>query len=267
MTEKHTTSMDGTRIAFERLGDGPPLVLVCGSLQGRSTYRPLAEAFARHLTVFLYDRRGRGGSGDTPPYAVEREVEDLAAVLAEAALRPGATSAVYGHSSGAALVMHAGARGLAMDRIVLHDPPFGPGGEEDRRVERAEAERLAALLAEDRRAEAVRFFLGSTGMPAEVVEHLGHDPALLANAPTLLYDPYELTSERSRAGLTPAGQAATIGVPTLVIAGGANPDWMIEDSRQIADALPHGRLRVLPGQEHVVPPEVLAPVVVGFVTT
>jgi pimeloyl-ACP methyl ester carboxylesterase len=145
-------SRDGTQIAFERLGRGEPLIMVCGALQGRATYRPLAEDLSRHLTVFNYDRRGRGDSGDTAPYAVEREVEDLGALIAEA----GGSASVYGHSSGAALVLHAAARGLPIDKIVLHDPPFGSGSDDEVRAEQEEAELISALLAQDRRGDAVR---------------------------------------------------------------------------------------------------------------
>ncbi|SFP04804.1 Alpha/beta hydrolase family protein [Amycolatopsis arida] len=136
------TSPDGTTIAFDLLGegDGPPVILVGGALQGRAAYQPLAEALARRVPVVNYDRRGRGDSGDAPSYAVEREVEDLAALVAEV----GGTAALYGHSSGATLVLHAAARGLPIDRVVLHEPPFGTGGEEERRAEREEAEQIAA---------------------------------------------------------------------------------------------------------------------------
>ena len=124
-----TTSLDGTELAHERCGDGPPLVLVSGSLQSGASFGPLADELARHLTVLTYDRRARGASGDTTPYAVDREVEDLGAIIDVA----GGTASVYGHSSGAALVLHAAARGLAMECIVLHEPPFGSGGEEEER--------------------------------------------------------------------------------------------------------------------------------------
>jgi pimeloyl-ACP methyl ester carboxylesterase len=261
-TTGETISRDGTRIAFERRGEGKPVVLVAGSLQGGVSFEPYAEELSRQLTVFTYDRRGRGDSGDTAPYAVEREVEDLAALIAEA----GGKASLYGHSSGAALVLHAAARGLPADKIVLHEPPFGSGSDEERRVEQEESEHISALLAQGRRSEAVTFYLTSMGLPAEVVDHLAQDLAMLANAPTLRYDPFQVMSERSRDGKTPAEQASTVTVPALVLVGGASPEWMIDAGRQIADALPNGRLHVLEGQEHVVPPEVLAPVLFEFFT-
>ena len=263
MTTEHTTvSRDGTPIAFERLGDGEPIILVGGALQGRATYHPLAEELSRHLTVVNYDRRGRGDSGDTAPYAVEREIDDLAALIAVT----GGTASVYGHSSGAGLVLHAAAHGLPVDKVVLHEPPFGSGSEEERRAEQQEAEQISALLAQNRRVDAVTLYLASMGMPTEVVEHLAHDPAMVANAPTILYDPYEVMSERSRDGMTPAEQARRVTMPALVLAGGASPAWMIDASRQIADALPHGRFRLLEGHDHVVPPDVLVPVLAEFIT-
>ena len=253
-------SRDGTPIAFDRLGSGPPVILVAGALQGRGMYRPLAEELARSFTVINYDRRGRGDSGDTPPYVVAREVEDLAAVIAEA----GGVASLYGHSSGAGLVLHAAARGLPIDRIVLHDAPFGSGSEEERRAERAEAEQLAALLSQDRRAEAVALFLAGMGLPAEVADQVSHDPDMVANAPTVLYDPYEVMSERSRGGATAAEQAGTVTVPALVLVGEASPGFMMDAGRRIAAALPNGRLRVLEGQDHAPPAEVVAPVLTEF---
>src|SRR5215203_7086866 len=120
------TSSDGTSIAFERLGDGPPVIVVCGAMCDRALMRPTAEELAKYFTVFNYDRRGRGDSGDTAPYAVEREIEDIAALIDEA----GGSAFVYGHSSGAGLALHAAAHGLPIARLVLHEPPFVPDSEE-----------------------------------------------------------------------------------------------------------------------------------------
>ena len=138
------TSADSTPIVFERFGEGQPIIMVGGALQPGSTFGPWAAELARDFAVYTYDRRGRGYSGDTPPYAVEREIEDLEALIAAT----GGTAAVYGHSSGAALVLHAAARGLAFDRMVLHEPPFGSGGEEETRAEQEQAEQIKTLLAQ-----------------------------------------------------------------------------------------------------------------------
>lgn len=261
-TVEHTTSQDGTRIAFERLGSGRPVIVVGGALAGRATYHPFAEQLSRHCTVVNYDRRGRGDSGDTKPYAVEREIEDLGSLISEL----GGTASVYGHSSGAALVLHAAAHALPIDKMVLHDAPFGSGSEAERRAEQEEAEQITALLMQNRRGDAVTMFLASMGLPPEVTEVASNDPAMLANAPTIRYDPFELLSEHSRGGMTPAEQASGVTTPALVLAGGSSPAFMIDTARQIADALPNGRLHVLQGQEHVVPPEILVPVLTEFFT-
>ncbi|MFC4857933.1 alpha/beta fold hydrolase [Actinophytocola glycyrrhizae] len=251
-------SRDGTMIAYDQVGTGVPVVIVGAALQGRASYQPLAEALAARFTVFNYDRRGRGDSGDTAPYAVEREIEDLAAVIVAA----GGPAAVYGHSSGAGLVLHAAAHGLPIDKIVLHELPFDP--DEDESATREEAARYRSLIEENRPGDAVELFLASAGMPPELVAHVRNDPAMVANAPTLLYDPFEIMSTDSRNGRTPAEQATAVTTEALVLAGTEGPPWMAVTARELADALPQGQLRVMPGQGHVVPPEVLAPVLIEF---
>lgn len=172
VTDGQVLSADGTPIAFQARGQGEAVVLVPGALQGRTPFRPYAERLAGHLTVLIYDRRGRGASGDTSPYAVEREVEDLEAVISVA----GGHASVYGHSSGAALVLHAAAGGLPIRKTVLHDPAFGSGTEEEQRAERAEAEQVAAMLAAGRRADVVRLFFEGAGLPPEIAEAASQDP-------------------------------------------------------------------------------------------
>jgi pimeloyl-ACP methyl ester carboxylesterase len=165
MTVVKVTSADGTPIAFERLGDGQPVIVVGGATCDRVKTRPTAEELAKHFTVFNYDRRGRGDSGDTTPYAVEREIEDIGALIAEA----GGTASVYGHSSGAGLALHAVAHGLPITKLVLHEPPYVPDVEEERRNSQEIGERIKFLLAEDRRGDAVELAMTMAGMPAEVV--------------------------------------------------------------------------------------------------
>lgn len=256
-----TTSRDGTTIAYEITGTGAPLVLVAGALQGGATYRPLADALADRFRVITYDRRGRGDSGDTAPYAVEREIEDLAAVIEVV----GGAASVCGHSSGAGLALHAAEYGLPIDRLVLHELPFDP----DENEEEAREQHIAFrdLLRQDRRGDALETFFSSVGMPPDVVAHLREDPAMLANAPTLLYDPFAVMSSESRGGRTPFRQAEEVTVPTLVLGGTEGPPWMLTTARRLAEALPRGRLRILEGQGHVVPPEVLAPVLTEFLAT
>jgi pimeloyl-ACP methyl ester carboxylesterase len=256
-------SRDGTPIAFDRLGDGPPIIVVCGAMCDRALMRPTAEELAKHFTVFNYDRRRRGDSGDTTPYAVEREIEDIGALVAEA----GGTASVYGHSSGAGLVLHAAAHGLPIAKIVLHDPPYTPDGDDEaRRISREYGENLKALLSEDRRGDAVELFMTLVGMPQEMVEGMRHTPrwaGLEAMAPTLAYDS-EVMGDIGREGTIPVDQASRVRVPALVLTGGADYPWMTDVGRRLADAMPNGRHRVLERQEHTVPPEVLVPVLAEF---
>jgi pimeloyl-ACP methyl ester carboxylesterase len=257
------TSSDGTPIAFDKLSDGQPVIVVGGQLCDRALTRPTAEELAKHFTVFNYDRRGRGDSGDTAPYKVEREIEDLGALIAEA----GGAVSVYAHSSGAGLALHAAAAGLPILRLVLHEPPYTPdGAEEERQLAREIGGRQRALLAEDRRGEAVELVMTTAGMPREMVEEMRQTPRwseLEAMAPTIVYDS-EIMGDIGTGGTVPADLLGRVTTESLVLVGGASPEWMIAVGRQVADALPNGRHRVLEGQEHVVPPEVLVPVLTGF---
>jgi pimeloyl-ACP methyl ester carboxylesterase len=256
------TSGDGTTIAFERFGEGPPVILVGGATTHRAMTRPLAEELAKDFTVINYDRRGRGDSGDTPPYTVEREVEDIGALIAEA----GGVASVYGHSSGAVLALHAAARGLPVARLIMHEPPFAPDREEERRISREYGQKIRTILAEGRRGDAAALFMTTAGMPEEMVEGMRDEPwwaGMEAVAPTLLYDS-EVMGDVSRGGTIPTELLDAVSAPTLVLCGGASPDWMIDVGRQVAEGLPDGRIDVLEGQEHVVPPEILTPVLAEF---
>ncbi|MBA3635344.1 MAG: alpha/beta hydrolase [Rubrobacteraceae bacterium] len=257
-----TRSRDGTTIAFDRSGDGPPVIVVGGATCDRAMTRPLAEELAKHFTVINYDRRGRGDSGDIAPYAVEREVEDIVALIAEA----GGTASVYGHSSGAGLALHAAAHGLPITRLVLHEPPYVSDVEEERRISQEYGENLEVILAEGRRGDAVELFFTTVGMPREMVDQMRHAPmwaGLETVAPTLAYDS-EVMGDISRGGTIPTDLLGAVTVPALVLCGGASPGWMVDIGRQVADGMPKGRHGVLEGQEHVVPPETLVPVLVEF---
>src|SRR5918992_320082 len=226
------TSADGTPIAFERLGEGQPLIVIGGATSDRARMRDVAERFARDRTVINYDRRGRGESGDTQPYSVEREVEDIAALI-EAA---GGTASLYGHSSGAGLALHAAARDLPVDGLVLHEPPYSPDREEDRREARRYGEQLRALLGEGRRGDAVELFFTIVGMPKEMIGEMRRGPgwaALEALAPTLAYDS-EVMGDVATGGAVPVELAGRVVAPTLVIVGGAGPEWMIDVGREVA---------------------------------
>jgi pimeloyl-ACP methyl ester carboxylesterase len=254
------TSNDGTTIAFDRLGDGYPVIVVGGELCDRALTRPTAEELAKSFAVFNYDRRGRDDSGDNAPHAVEREIEDLEALIAQVE----GTASVYGHSSGAALALHAAAAGLPIAKLVLHEPPYTPDGDEDRqRASRNEAKHIKTLLDEDRRRDAVEYLMWGIGMPQEMVEVVSQDPRVVAMAPTMAYDS-EIMGDISRGGTVPAVLLDAVTVSTLVVSGGASSAWMIDVGRRLAESLPKGRHVILEGQEHVVPPEVLVPVLTEF---
>ena len=174
---------------------------------------------------------------------------------------------MYGHASGAGLVLHAAAYGLPIAKIVLHDPPYAPDDDEQaRRISREYGENLKAVLSEDRRGDAVELFMTTVGTPQEMVDQMRNEPwwaGLEAIAPTLAYDS-EVMGDLSRGGTIPTDLLGRVTLPALVLCGGASPVWMIEVGRQVAEAMPNGRRGVLESQEHVVLPELLAPVLAEF---
>jgi len=257
MSTNKVTSADGTLIAYDLLGSGAPVIVVGGATCDRAKMSGVATALAEHYTVVNYDRRGRGESGDTPPYGVRREVEDLAALLADV----GGSAALYGHSSGAGLVLHALAAGLPVTRAVLHEPPYGTA--EMAAESRSYAAELASLLAAGRHDDALALFFTTTGLPGSMVAQWRTEswwPSEIA--PTLAYDSAVMGDESG--GTVPLDLARAAAPPTLVLVGGASPPWMIDTDRTLAEALPAGRLRVLDGEEHVVEPAVLVPVLAEF---
>ena len=256
------SSRDGTSIAYETYGQGPPLITVCGATCDRALMRPTAQALSQHFTTVNYDRRGRGDSGDTPPYAVDREIEDIAALIDKV----GRPAHLYGHSSGASLVLHAVAAGLPVDRFVLHDPPYSPDDASSKEAARSFAQRIRGLLAENKRAEAIETWFRGTGVPDEMLEGMRETsgwPGLVALAPTLAYDS-AVMGDIENGGAIPEEVAARATRPGLVLVGGDSPPFMMEVSRRLANLLPQGRHRVLEGHGHVAAPEVLVPVVAEF---
>ena len=251
------TSSDGTTIAFDRLGDGPPVVLVCGASTDRLANAPLATLLAEHFTVFNYDRRGRGDSGDTAPYAVEREVEDLDALIEEA----GGSAFLYGTSSGGVLALEAAASGLAVTKLAIWEPPFAL--DESNRPPADQVERYNEMITEGRRGEAVEYFMSKVvGLPPEFVAFARAQPfweAQEALAHTLSYDA-TIMGDSS----LPVERAATVTAPTLVMAGGASFPFMRQTAQALADALPNGQHRILEAQEHNVEAQVLAAVLEEF---
>ncbi|WP_405621563.1 alpha/beta hydrolase [Streptomyces sp. NBC_01511] len=247
-------SGDGTLIAYRRTGgDGPPVIMVGGAFSTAEAQAPLAALLAPRFSVITYDRRGRGGSGDTAPYAVEREVEDIAALLTEV----GGSASVYGMSSGAALALEAAATGLPFTQLAVYEPPYdtGPGDATDNAACTA---RLDDLLSRGLRDEAVELFLSVLGVPPDVVAVMRRATiwrGMTALAHTLAYDNAVMGP-----GPVPTERLARITARVMVVDGGASPRPMRAAARAVADALPRGRHRTLTGQVHEVAPHVLAPV-------
>lgn len=249
-------SADGTIIAFERSGAGPALILIdsAGHHRNFGPMRSVAEQLAAAFTVYTYDRRGRGHSTDTLPYAVQREVEDLAALIAEA----GGCAYAYAVSSGALLALHAAASGLKIPKLALFEPPIS--SEEDRPDEQEFTAELSRLVAAGRRDDAVEFFHSGIGVPAELIHEMRTTSSwesFEAIAHTLVYDCI-ISTEMS---LELVASATT---PTLVIDSAASTDDLTGSAAAVVDALPNGRHRSLAGEWHGVPDEALAPVLTEF---
>lgn len=256
-------SADGTSIAFDRSGEGPALVLVGGALSERSAAANLAATLAPRFTVFAYDRRGRGDSGDTDPYAPEREVEDLEALISGA----GGSAFVFGHSSGAALALMAARTPRAsVSKLALYEPPFIV---DDTRPALTDdyVTQLDALVSAGRRGDAVAYFMNvGVGVPEEAIAQMRGEPSwqgLEALAHTLAYDGRIMDGEMAGQPL-PAEWATSVTVPTLVLDGGNSPEWQRRSVEALADLLPEAERVTLEGQDHGAASEVLAPVLESF---
>lgn len=245
------TSRDGTAIAYDSVGKGPPLVIVVGAFGDRSTGALFADALAGRFTVYTYDRRGRGESGDSPPYAIDREIEDLAAIVDAA----GRTASVFGFSSGAVLALRAAATGIPIDRLVLFGTPIVT--DKSRPAVPVDiAQRVKALVDQGKRGDAVELFqLEAIGMPPQVVERMRHAPfrpGLEAVAHTLFND-LTIVAEAP----DPLDLLGSIEMPTLVIDGGDGPPWIGQTARVIAERLPDGKHVSIPGLTQDLRPELL----------
>ncbi|WP_166353679.1 alpha/beta fold hydrolase [Phytoactinopolyspora limicola] len=252
------TSADGTQIAYYRSGTGPPLIVVDGALcsYGFGPAAELVDVLSPHFTVYAYDRRGRGASGDKQPFHVDREIEDLDALIAVA----GGTAFVYGISSGAALVLHAAARGSAVIKMVLFEPPFTAEFGDPAEVNNEHAI-LDEMLAAGQHGAAVERFL-SYMMPPEVITGMRESPVwstLESAAPTIAYDNASMGD-----GTIPRGTARMVDTPTLVVAGDESPAELRHVAKALADALPAGRYREVGGLSHTSAPQPLAPVLREF---
>jgi pimeloyl-ACP methyl ester carboxylesterase len=250
-------SADGTAIAYERTGTGPALILVDAALgfRGFGPMGELAGLLSGDFTVVTYDRRGRGESADTLPYAVDREVDDLAALIEEA----GGSALIYGFSSGAVLALHAAARGLPIPKMALLEPPIPLENQPEEGDLGAE---IAEMVAAGRRGDAVDHFNRSIGVPEEMVAGMRDAPSwptLEKAAHTLVYDT-QITSSITNELMS------SITTPTLVVGSEASGDYLSSSARTVADTLPNGRFRALKGEWHGVPLEDLGPVLTEFFT-
>jgi pimeloyl-ACP methyl ester carboxylesterase len=230
-------------IGFGRRGTGPGLVLVDGALsyRGSGPMAGVADALSSGFTVYTYDRRGRGESTDTAPHAVEREVEDLAAVIAAA----GGSAYWCGRSSGAVLAPEAAASGLPITKLALHEPPLTVGGDDSQEDDEF-SRRLVELISADRRGDPVEWFFTNAGVPAEAIAEMRGQPewrSYEAIAPTLAYDNAVLGD-----GTVPRDRAARIAVPTLVANGAESPGFFDEAAEATTEAIPGAQHRVLEGQ-------------------
>jgi pimeloyl-ACP methyl ester carboxylesterase len=257
---KKVISKDGTSIAYDQLGSGLPVILVDGALCSRD-FGPmpkLAQLLATNFTVISYDRRGRNESGDTKPYAPEREVEDIAALIQVA----GGEAFVAGVSSGAALALAAAASGLNIKKLALYEAPFmvdktGHQAPPDSQTQ------LEALIASNRRGDAVKFFMKDmVGVPPFVVFIMRIMPIfskLKAVAHTLPYDAAVMGDFS-----LPTQRAASVKIPTMVGGGEKSPSSMQNAVKQLADAIPNSQLKMFKGQTHNIDVKVLAPALVEF---
>jgi len=255
-------SKDGTAIAFDSTGRGPAIILVSGALGDRSAATRLTPLLSPHFTVLAYDRRGRGDSGDTVPYAVEREIEDIQTLIKGA----GGSAFAFGHSSGAVLALEAAARTPAITRLVLYEPPFII---DDNRppVPGDYVERLNQLVAEGRRGAAVEFFMtAAVGVPADVIAQMRQSAmwsGMEKIAHTLAYDGLIMGDNMAGKSLQ-ARQWSSATLPTLVIDGGASEAWAHNAVQALTGALPNAQRLTLAGQTHSADPAILAPVLIEF---
>lgn len=261
---KNVISRDGTRIAYEAVGQGPGLILVGGTFEHRAfdsetTQLAATPILSQHFTVFHYDRRGRGNSNDTAPYAVDREIEDIEALIAIA----GGSVFLSGISSGAALAMEAAIKlGDKVKKLAMYEPPYNDSSA----VRQAIADikpKLKNAIARNNRTEAVSIFMQLLGVPPEQIAEM-HAlplwPMFETLAPTLVYE-MEILGED---GAVPVQRAARIAIPTKLICGAESGSAMQAAASQLAKAIPNSKFRKLPGQNHRVDAAVLANELISY---
>jgi pimeloyl-ACP methyl ester carboxylesterase len=259
------TSKDGTQIAFDKLGVGPAIIIVNGAMQFRAfdpTMAQIADMLSKHFTVYNYDRRGRGESGNTQPFTKEREIEDLQALVVDA----GGKAMVLGFSSGSALTLDAAAVTPGITRIALYEPPFVV---DDGRPPLASdyVDHLNELVAAGKNSDAVKYFLTeAVGLPAEYLGGMEQGdmwPRMLTLAPTIAYDG-AFVADLMRGNPLPTARWTNVTVPTLVIEGGASAGWFHVSGDALVKLLKNATRQTLEGQTHQVAPEALVPLLVEY---
>jgi pimeloyl-ACP methyl ester carboxylesterase len=258
-------SKDGTRIAYEKTGEGPAVILIDGAMGYRAfgPMLPLAKQLASHFTVYAYDRRGRGESGNTLPYLVEHEIEDITALVEEA----GGKASLFGTSSGAVLALKAAASmGDKVEQLAIYEPPLVLD-ETEQKETLAFTEKMHGLLLKDDREGAATMFMERVAkmlnMPPEMVEGMRHSPVwaqMLSVIPTMDYDNIIMGDA------SVPSEAAMLTMPTLVMAGGASPESMQNAATTLATAIPNVKTTIIKDQGHDASAESLAPVLTSFFT-
>ena len=260
---KTVTSRDGTTIAFDEFGAGPVVILVDGALQYRAFdqgMKELAELLSEHFTVIHYDRRGRGDSTDTQPYALEREIEDIEAIIDEA----GGSASLYGISSGAALAMEAAIKlGDKVRKLAMYEAPFNNDAA-GMQAWKEYVKQLRELLDGGRKGDAVGLFMMLVGASADQVEEIRQTPMWPlweSIGHTLAYDHIDALGEGAA---IPTEKAARVAMPALVMDGSESFPFMHTTAVTLANAMPRGQHRTLEGQTHEVSAQALAPVLAEF---
>jgi pimeloyl-ACP methyl ester carboxylesterase len=252
-------SKDGTKIAYDKVGHGQAVILVLGALNSRKSGAKLAKLLASKFTVISYDRRGRRGSTDTAPYLPQREVEDVAALIGAV----GGPVCLYGHSSGAAIVLQAAVKlRKQVRKLAIYEAPYALDVNA-RKAANEYYKMLKKLLASGRNGDAVALFIRSVGVSDKQIHAMKRMPmwrGLERLAPTLAYDSEVL----GRGHSLPAALLSRITTPTLVMHGGAGATSMRDAAQAISEAMPKSRLLTLAGETHGVRPKVLAPVLEEF---
>lgn len=259
------TSADGTPIGYTATGHGPTVLYIGGAIMHRAIddcASGMAAALSSDYTVITYDRRGRGESGDTPPYAVQREIEDITALIAKF----GDTAMVFGESSGAVLALEAVLARAPISRLALYEPPFIVDGDRDP-MPADFPDRLDALIAAGRRDEVLELFMTvAAGLPATAVQEARSSPmwpVLDSVAHTIAYDGRVMGDTQSGDPFA-LQRFAHVATPTLALAGGTSPDHQRNAVRQLVAVLPNARTQVVDGQGHQFDPAVIAPLVSRF---